>query len=89
MSLHHRILISFLFTALTGYAGTLHAASLTLSWSDRSNNEDGFRIERMVSGGILAQIATVSANTTSYTDVTLTSGLNYCYVIRSQSDVCV
>jgi hypothetical protein len=87
MSLHHRILISFLFTAFTGYAGTLHAASLTLSWSDRSNNEDGFRIERMVSGGILAQIATVSANTTSYTDVTLTSGLNYCYVIRAFNSV--
>jgi hypothetical protein len=83
MSLHHRILFTFLFIALSRYATTLEAASLTLSWSDRSNNEDGFRIERMVSGGILAQIANVSANTTSYTDANLTSGLNYCYVVRA------
>jgi len=83
MSLHHRILFSFLFIALSRYDGTLQAASLTLSWSDRSNNEDGFRIERMVSGGILAQIANVGANVTSYTDANLNSGLNYCYVVRA------
>lgn len=83
MSLHQRILSTFLFITLSLYATTLEAASLTLSWSDRSNNEDGFRIERMVSGGTLAQIATVSANTTSYIDANLTSGLNYCYVVRA------
>jgi hypothetical protein len=83
MSLHHRFLFIFLLIALSRYDTTLEAASLTLSWSDRSNNEDGFRIERMVSGGILAQIAIVSANITSYTDANLTSGLNYCYIVRA------
>jgi hypothetical protein len=83
MSLHHRILLTFIFIILSGYESKLEAATLTLSWSDRSNNEDGFRIERMVSGGILAQVATVSANVTSYTDANLSSGLNYCYVVRA------
>jgi hypothetical protein len=83
MSLHHRILLTFIFIILSGYDSKLEAATLTLSWSDRSNNEDGFRIERMVPGGILAQVATVSANVTSYTDANLSSGLNYCYVVRA------
>src|SRR6476620_5287517 len=83
MSLHHRILVTFIFLLLCGYDNKLQAASLTLSWSDKSNNEDGFRIERMVSGGVLAQIAKVGANVTSYSDANLTSGLNYCYVVRA------
>jgi peptidyl-Asp metalloendopeptidase len=83
MSLQHRILFTFLFIALSGFGGNLQAASLTLSWSDRSNNEDGFRIERMVAGGILAPIATVGTNVTSYTDANLTSGLSYCYIVRA------
>src|SRR6476620_6603299 len=84
MSLHHRILFSFIILiVVTVYADKLQAASLTLSWADRSNNEDGFRIERMVSGGILAQVATVGANVTSYTDANLSSWLNYCYVVRA------
>jgi hypothetical protein len=87
MSLHHRIFFTFLFIALSGYNVELQAAGLTLSWMDRSNNEDGFRIERMVSGGILAQIASVGANVTSYTDPNLTSGLNYCYIVRAFNSV--
>ena len=83
MSLHHRILFTFIFIVLSGYDSKLEAATLTLSWSDRSNNEDGFRIERMVSGGVLTQIATVGANVTSYADANLTSGLNYCYIVRA------
>ncbi len=37
----------------------------------------------MVSGGVLTQVATVGANITSYTDSNLTSGVNYCYVVRA------
>jgi hypothetical protein len=37
----------------------------------------------MVSGGLLAQIASVGANVTSYADTNLTSGLNYCYIVRA------
>ena len=83
MSLHHRMLFAFIIIVLSGNDGKLQAASLTLSWTDRSSNEDGFRIERMVSGGVLTQLATVSANVTSYADANLTSALNYCYIVRA------
>ena len=63
--------------------GRLEAASLNLTWADRSNNENGFLIQRMAPGGILTQIATVGANVMTYTDSNLTSGLNYCYIVRA------
>jgi murein DD-endopeptidase MepM/ murein hydrolase activator NlpD len=49
-----------------------------LSWNDRSNNEDGFRIYR---NGSL--IATVGANTTSYSDTTVRPRTSYCYQVAA------
>jgi hypothetical protein len=49
-----------------------------LSWNDRSNNEDGFRIYR---NGSL--IATVGANTTSYSDTTVRPRTRYCYQVAA------
>lgn len=40
--------------------------SITLAWTDNSDNEDGFRVDELV-GSQLYIIATVGANTTSYT----------------------
>jgi Calx-beta domain len=59
------------------------AAQLTLSWTDNSNNEDGFRIERRISGGSFAQIAVVAANVTSFIDSGVTAGTTYCYRVRA------
>ncbi|MFH1198699.1 MAG: S8 family serine peptidase [Candidatus Omnitrophota bacterium] len=70
---------------------TAQAASPTqiqLNWSDSSNNETGFRIER--SPGLLAmyaQIATVPANTVSYTDSGLTPNTLYEYRVCSYNAV--
>lgn len=51
---------------LTGSAGR---GSATLRWTDNSNNETGFRIERAPSGSSnFAVIATVGANVATYTD---------------------
>jgi hypothetical protein len=53
--------------------------SVQLNWSDNSNNEDGFIIERESLGPLAFIIVdTVSANTTSYTDTTVTY-LTYVY----------
>jgi hypothetical protein len=59
------------------------AASLRLTWTDRSTNESGFKIERQAADGSFAQLATVGANVTSYTDSNLTSGRAYCYIVRA------
>ena len=74
----------FLILALLVAAVTWHeqvdAAQLTLTWTDNSDNEDGFRIERKTgTSGTFAQIATVGANVTSYIDSGLTSGTIFCY----------
>jgi uncharacterized delta-60 repeat protein len=43
--------------------------SIQLAWTDNSNNEDGFAVERRLGeNGTYVQIATVPPNTTSYTD---------------------
>jgi len=63
--------------------GAVEAASLNLTWTNVSNNEDGFSIQRMAADGSFVQIATVGANVVSYTDSGLTSGSTYCYVVRA------
>jgi hypothetical protein len=70
--------------AVIGLAAAADAAQLTLQWTDNSNNEGAFRIERKQgTGGTYAQIATVGANTTTYVDTTVTAGLIYCYQVRA------
>lgn len=60
------------------------AASLTVSWTDNSTNETGFKIERRTATiTTYAQIALVGANVTSYFDSGLASGTTYCYRVRA------
>jgi hypothetical protein len=55
-------------------------AQLTLTWQDNSTNESNFGVERKTgTSGTYAQIALVSANTTSYVDTSVTHGVTYCY----------
>jgi hypothetical protein len=54
--------------------------SLTLNWTDNSDNESGFRIERSgSSNGPWSQIATVGSNVQSYINSGLSSGHTYYY----------
>ena len=67
-------------------ASAVSATQIDLSWSDNSNNEDGFKIERKTgSGGSWAQIATVSSNTTSYQNTGLTESTTYYYRVRASN----
>ena len=58
--------------------------SVTLNWIDNSTNENGFLIERSTSlaGGYI-QLATVAANTRSYTDNTVFRKTTYFYRVRA------
>jgi|GEM_PF-3903379 len=73
------------FAALFSLSNESPAAQLRLSWSDNSDNEEGFEIERMSPGTAFVTIAIVGANTSRYTDVALTAGTTYCYRIRAFS----
>jgi|GEM_PF-1642433 len=54
-----------------------------LSWSDNSNNESGFILERRVSGGVFATLAELSANVSSYTDASVAAGTSYDYRVKA------
>jgi len=68
---------------LTGFPAT---NSVTINWSDNSNNETGFDIERSVGATNNFQaIATVSAGVTSYTNVELFAHTSYTYRVRAKN----
>ncbi|HVO92708.1 MAG TPA: hypothetical protein VMT22_07700, partial [Terriglobales bacterium] len=75
-----RFLFLMLSALLVSSSSELLAAQLQLTWVDNSTNETGFNIERKTgTGGAFAQIASVGADVTSYTDATLADGNTYCY----------
>lgn len=57
-----------------------------LTWSDKSDNETAFLIERADSTGVFAEIARVDSNITTFRDTTLEIGGLYEYRLRAASD---
>jgi hypothetical protein len=61
------------------------SSQINLSWTDNSNNETGFKVERSKSGNAntFSQIATVGANVTTYSDTGLNRASSYYYRVRA------
>jgi hypothetical protein len=55
------------------------SSQINLTWSDNSNNEDGFEIERSLDGVTFSTIATTAANVTDYSDTGLAAETTYDY----------
>jgi hypothetical protein len=85
----------FLLLAAAGAAGAAppipatglkaHTASITqidLSWTDNSDNETGFELQRRTYSGTWATIATLPVNATSYSDTGLAPLDTYIYRVR-------
>ena len=64
-------------------AAVVSASEINLSWTDNSNNEDGFKIERKVEGGTYSQFGAVGSGVTAYHDTGLTCETRYFYRITS------
>lgn len=65
-------------------AAAVSYSKVNLSWTDNSNNEDGFKIERKTgSGGTYAQLATVGSNVKTYQDTGLTALTQYYYRVSA------
>lgn len=79
------VLAAMLAAPLIAYAATIKA---TLSWTDNSTNEDGFRIERRDDpGSNWAAVGTVAVNVVSYVDQPLVAGQGYCWRVVAYNAV--
>jgi hypothetical protein len=76
-------------SAPSGLSATAASSNqINLTWTDNSNNEDGFRIERKTgAGGTYAQIAQVAAGVTSYQNTGLSATTTYYYRVRAYNAV--
>ena len=72
-------------TGLTATATS--STAINVAWTDQSNNETGFKIERKVGTGSFTQVATVGANVTTYPDSGLTASTGYSYRVRATNSV--
>jgi hypothetical protein len=78
-----RLRLRAVFAALTlGLAPAANALQLTIAWDVNSTGELGFNIERSSDGTNFAQVATVAAGVSSYTDLNLPTG-TYWYRVRA------
>jgi hypothetical protein len=68
-------------TAPSNLTGKGLRGKVRLTWTDNSNNEDGFKIYRGLTSSSLSLIATVAANTTRYTNTGLASQTTYYYKV--------
>ncbi|CAG1008547.1 hypothetical protein ANRL4_03903, partial [Anaerolineae bacterium] len=74
--------------APSGLSATAASSTqINLAWTDNSNNEDGFKIERSPNGtSNWTQIATVGANVTTYPNSGLSCGTTYYYRVRAYNN---
>ncbi len=71
-------------SAPSGLTATANGSSqIDLAWSDNANNETGFKIERHAGDGNFAQIASVGANATNYSNGGLSAATTYTYRVRA------
>jgi hypothetical protein len=66
-------------------ATTISISQINLSWTDNSNDEDGFKIERCQGSSCtnFVQIATTAANATTFSDTGLARNTRYRYRVRA------
>jgi uncharacterized membrane protein YgcG len=61
----------------------ISGTQIDLLWTDNSDNETGFKIERKITGGVYSEIDTVAAGVTSYNNTGCDTGTKYTYRIRA------
>ena len=70
-------------------AAVISAAQINLSWTDNTTSETAYTVERAPdnagAAGTYAAIATLAANSTSYSDATLTQNTRYWYRVRASN----
>ncbi len=75
-----RLCLVFLISAISA---SVYADEVVLSWSDNSDNEDGFCIERAIGDGAFEELAQVGVDVETYTDTTAQAGVDYRYRVNA------
>jgi hypothetical protein len=60
--------------------------SITLSWTDNSRVEDGFKVYRAIADGAWTEIASLPSNAVSYGDVAVSPNVGYSYYVQALKD---
>jgi titin len=68
-------------------ANAQSGSQINLSWADNASNEDGFVIERSLTGATFEQIGTIGANQTSYASTGLKSNTRYYFRVRAFNEL--
>jgi hypothetical protein len=64
-------------------AQSISSSQINLSWTDNSNNEEGFKIERSPEGINWVEITAVVAGTKNFQNIGLSAGYTYYYRVRA------
>ena len=68
--------------APTSLAAVIQAGpKVSVTWADNASNETGFTVQRSDSGGAYTTVATLPANTASFTDIRVFVGGSYAYQV--------
>lgn len=62
------------------------SSSIRVLWTDNSDNENGFKIERQETGGVWGELKTCAANDTTYLDQNLKPRVEYTYRAKAFND---
>ena len=68
-------------------AAAASASQINLSWTDNSNDETGFTIERSADGATWTLVATVGANVQTYANTGLPAATKYYYRVKAFNGV--
>ncbi len=63
------------------------SSQVTLTWSDNSNGQAGFKVARSLDGVHFTTIGSVVAGTTTYTDMNLNGSTTYYYLVVATNSV--
>lgn len=65
----------------------LNVTDITINWVDRTDNEDGFYVERKIEDQEFKLIATLPADSLRYIDKKINAEKTYCYRISAYNQV--
>jgi subtilisin family serine protease len=68
-------------------ASAVSNSSIQLTWTDNATTEAGYRVERSTDGASFLQVATLGADSTSYTSTNLSAGTTYYYRVRAYDGI--